>query len=46
MITKRFFDFEVTPNWWCCVFGDLPYDDNEEFSDGAEEFSDDGNAGE
>ena len=20
----RFFDFEVTPNWWLCVFGDLP----------------------
>lgn len=20
----RFFDFEVTPNWWMCVFGDLP----------------------
>ena len=23
---KRFFDFEVTPNWWLCVFGDLPED--------------------
>lgn len=22
----RFFDFEVLPNWWCCVFGDLPED--------------------
>lgn len=22
----RFFDFEVTPNWWLCVFGDLPED--------------------
>lgn len=22
----RFFDFEVTPNWWLCVFGDLPDD--------------------
>lgn len=21
---ERFFDFEVFPNWWCCVFGDLP----------------------
>lgn len=21
---KRFFDFEVYPNWWCCCFGDLP----------------------
>lgn len=20
----RFFDFEVFPDWWCCVFGDLP----------------------
>lgn len=22
----RFFDFEVTPNWWMCVFGDLADD--------------------
>jgi hypothetical protein len=22
----RFFDFEVTPNWWMCAFGDLPDD--------------------
>ena len=22
----RFFDFEVLPHWWCCVFGDLPDD--------------------
>ena len=22
----RFFDFEVTPNYWLCVFGDLPND--------------------
>ena len=22
----RFFDFEVTPNWWMCEFGDLPED--------------------
>ena len=22
----RFFDFEVFPHWWCCVFGDLPED--------------------
>ena len=21
---ERFFDFEVFPHWWCCVFGDLP----------------------
>ena len=20
----RFFDFEVFPHWWCCIFGDLP----------------------
>lgn len=24
----RFFDFEVTPNWWLCIFGDLPDDEN------------------
>lgn len=24
----RFFDFEVTPNWWECTFGDLPEDYN------------------
>jgi len=24
----RFFDFEVTPNWWLCVFGDLSADLN------------------
>lgn len=24
----RFFDFEVTPNWWMCVFGDMPEDEN------------------
>lgn len=23
-LKMRFFDFEVTPNWWLCVFGDLP----------------------
>lgn len=23
----RFFDFEVTPNWWMCIFGDLPEDE-------------------
>ena len=22
----RFFDFEVFPHWWCCVFGDMPED--------------------
>ena len=22
----RFFDFEVFPHWWCCVFGDMPDD--------------------
>ena len=20
----RFFDFEVFPHWWLCVFGDMP----------------------
>ena len=24
----RFFDFEVTPNWWLCVFGDIDSDTN------------------
>lgn len=24
----RFFDFEVTPNWWLCVFGDMPDNEN------------------
>lgn len=24
----RFFDFEVTPNWWCCIFGDMPLDES------------------
>lgn len=26
---ERFFDFEVTPNWWCVSFGDLPDDLND-----------------
>lgn len=26
MLRLRFFDFEVFPNWWCCVFGDEPED--------------------
>ena len=25
---QRFFDFEVLPNWWLCVFGDMPEDMN------------------
>lgn len=25
-LKNRFFDFEVTPNWWLCVFGDMPED--------------------
>lgn len=29
---ERFFDFEVTPNWWCVSFGDLP-DNLDELSD-------------
>ena len=28
MLKLRFFDFEVFPNWWCCVFGDEPIDWN------------------
>lgn len=28
MLKLRFFDFEVFPNWWCCVFGDEPEDWN------------------
>lgn len=27
----RFFDFEVTPNWWECTFGDMP--ENEVFDE-------------
>lgn len=23
---EKFFDFEVFPNWWCCIFGDYPED--------------------
>ena len=23
---ERFFDFEVLPHWWCCVFGTMPED--------------------
>lgn len=26
MYKMRFFDFEVFPHWWLCVFGDLPDD--------------------
>ena len=25
----RFFDFEVTPNWWLCVFGDMPENESD-----------------
>lgn len=28
MLRLRFFDFEVFPNWWCCVVGDEPLDLN------------------
>lgn len=24
MLKLRFFDFEVLPNWWCCILGDEP----------------------
>lgn len=26
-MTLRFFDFEVFPNWWCLVYGDMPEDE-------------------
>ena len=29
----RFFDFEVFPHWWCCTFGDLSDDVNENIKD-------------
>ena len=31
----QFFDFEVMPNWWLCVFGDLPDDATKENYDEA-----------
>lgn len=27
-LLEQFFDFEVFPNWWCCVIGRYPQDDN------------------
>jgi len=27
-LLEQFFDFEVFPNWWCCVVGKYPQDDN------------------
>ena len=27
-LKEQFFDFEVYPNWWCCVIGKYPQDDN------------------
>lgn len=27
-LSEQFFDFEVFPNWWCCVIGRYPQDDN------------------
>lgn len=27
-LKEQFFDFEVFPNWWCCVIGKYPEDDN------------------
>lgn len=27
-LKEQFFDFEVFPNWWCCVIGLYPQDDN------------------
>lgn len=28
-LKEQFFDFEVFPNWWCCVIGRYPVDDKE-----------------
>ena len=28
-LKEQFFDFEVFPNWWCCVVGRYPEDDKE-----------------
>lgn len=27
-LNEQFFDFEVFPNWWCCVIGKYPRNDN------------------
>lgn len=27
-LNEQMFDFEVYPNWWCCVIGKYPQDDN------------------
>ena len=32
----RFFDFEVFPHWWCCVFGDMP-DNLDDINEGLKE---------
>lgn len=36
-MVMRFFDFEVTPNWWCCVIGDLPVNELSELSESVKE---------
>lgn len=28
-LKEQFFDFEVFPNWWCCVVGRYPQDDSD-----------------
>ena len=28
ILMKQMFDFEVFPNWWCCVIGKYPEDDD------------------
>lgn len=28
-LKEQFFDFEVFPNWWCCVIGKYPQDDRD-----------------
>ena len=27
-LLEQMFDFEVFPNWWCCVVGKYPQDDD------------------
>ena len=27
-LKEQMFDFEVYPNWWCCVLGKYPDDDD------------------
>ena len=36
MYKLRFFDFEVLPNWWLCIFGD--YDENNFTEEGKKDY--------